>query len=187
MTKLGLFELTQYDKMLGLDTDMLVTRQLDEVFHDAGTRVRQIEPLDEVERIKLKPSEPLPSVGAEYLIAGQPQQASFDKPYPPDPNNAWLCLGFFVFKPLQAIFDYYMSLKEVEERFETVFPDQKMLTYAHRWDGPMPWIHVDYRWTSTFANFDDYTMGAATFHAKYWIEDFGQGRKLGTNRLHTMW
>ena len=185
-----MFEMTQYNKLLGLDADMLITRRLDRVFDDPGTQMRQVAQMGDRELPRLEPGEPVPPAGLEYMMAGQPQQSGHNKPYPPDPDNNWLCLGFFLFKPSQAMFDYYMALKGVEGRFDPRFPDQNMLTYAHREDGPMPWIRVDYRWTSTFPTFSDYLMGAASLHEKYWKPYTGLGdeeRAIGNDKLHAMW
>ena len=185
-----MFEMTQYDKLLCLDADMLITRRLDGVFDDPGTQMRRVAQLGRRQLPLLKVGEPEPPVGLEYIMAGQPQQTGHSKPYPPDLGNDWLCLGFFLFKPSQAMFNYYMALKSIEGRFDTRFPDQNMLTYAHRRDGPMPWRRIDYRWTSTFPTWSDYLMGAASFHEKYWKPESGLGeeeRTLGNDKLQAMW
>jgi hypothetical protein len=72
------------------------------------------------------------------MITSQRQQSSHIKSYPPASDNNWLCLGFFLFKPSQTMFDYYIVLRDMEGHFEPLYPDQIMLTYAHWEDVHMP-------------------------------------------------
>ena len=179
MTKLRVFQQTEYEKMLYMDADMLVTRRMDAIFEDEGTRIQ--EPKKDMD-IK-KETAPLPS---SYILAGQAQQIDRVHRYPPDPTMDWMCSGFMVFKPSQEIFEYYSSIMEREDSFDPMYPDQNLLNYAHRWDGPMPWTNVYYKWTSTYPTIKEFAMGAAALHEKYWL-DINRIEEEGQDILGGMW
>lgn len=179
MTKLRVFQQTEYEKMLYIDADMLITRRMDAIFEDEGTKIRR----PEMDRDTRKEGAPLPS---SYMLAGQAQQRNRVHNYPPDSDQDWMCSGFMVFKPAQDIFDYYVSIMQRENSFDPQFPDQNLLNYAHRWDGPMPWKNVYYKWTSTYPTIKEYAMGAASLHEKYWL-DGNRVEAEGQNILGEMW
>ena len=179
LTKLRIFQQTEYEKMLYMDADMFITRRMDDIFEDEGTRIQQPKkPKDTV-----KETAPLPS---SFLLAGQAQQVDRVHQYPPDPSLDWMCSGFMVFKPSQEIFEYYSSIARRNNSFSPQFPDQNLLNYAHRWDGPMPWTNVYYKWTSTYPTIKEYAMGAAALHEKYWV-DSNRVEAEGQSILGDMW
>ena len=179
MTKLRVFQQTEYEKMLYMDADMLVTRRMDAIFEDTGTKIQH--PKKDMDT--KKETAPLPS---SFMLAGQAQQLDRVHKYPPDPSLEWMCSGFMVFKPSQEIFEYYASILERENSFDPMFPDQNLLNYAHRWDGPMPWTNVYYKWTSTYPTIKEYAMGAAALHEKYWL-DINRMEDEGQDILGDMW
>lgn len=182
MTKLRVFQQTDYDKVLYMDADMLITRRMDAIFEDEAVKIQQTKKDKNTEEEKA----PLPS---SFLFAGQAQQGDRVHKYPPDPSDQhaeWMCTGFMVFKPSQEIFEYYTSIMERESSFSPDFPDQNLLNYAHRWDGPMPWTNVYYKWTSTYPTIKEYAMGAAALHEKYWMES-NRSEEEGQNILGDMW
>lgn len=179
MTKLRVFEQIQYDKLLFVDADMLIVRRMDDIFEDAGTIIQTVDPT-----ITTEPDEA--SLPSSYMLSAQAQQKHRLHPYPPPATDDWFCSGFFVFAPSLAIFDYYMSIMNLPNRFDPLYPDQNLLNYAHRWDGPMPWTKFNYTWTSTFPTIKEYEMGAASLHEKYWLEEF-RVQEYGQDRLGKMW
>lgn len=179
MTKLRVFQQTEYEKMLYMDADMFIARRLDAIFEDESTRIQR--PKKDVDN--KNEAAPLPS---SFMLAGQAQQTDRVHKYPPDPSLEWMCSGFMVFKPSQAIFEYYTSIMERENSFDPNFPDQNLLNYAHRWDGPMPWTNVYYKWTSTYPSIKEYAMGAAALHEKYWM-DVNRVEAEGQNIIGDMW
>lgn len=179
MTKLRVFQQTEYEKMLYMDADMFIARRLDAIFEDEGTRIQR--PKKDVDN--KNEAAPLPS---SFMLAGQAQQTDRVHKYPPDPSLEWMCSGFMVFKPSQEIFEYYTSIMERENSFDPNFPDQNLLNYAHRWDGPMPWTNVYYKWTSTYPSIKEYAMGAAALHEKYWM-DVNRVEAEGQNIIGDMW
>ena len=179
MSKLRVFQQEQYEKLLFIDADMLVVRPLDGIFEDDGTVIASLE----ANATGASDEAPLPST---YMLSGQAQQRSRDHPYPPPPNDDWFCSGFFVFSPSQTLFEHYMSIMNIPNRFDPFYPDQNLLNYAHRWDGPMPWTKFNYTWTTTFPTIKEYNMGAASLHEKYWLDEF-RVEEFGQDVLGKMW
>lgn len=179
MTKLRVFQQTEYEKVLYMDTDMLLTRRMDAIFEDEGAKIQH----PKNDKDDKKETAPLPS---SFVLAGQAQQTDRIHRYPPDFSLEWMCSGFMVFKPSQEIFQYYTSIMERKDSFDPMFPDQNLLNYAHRWDGPMPWTNVYYKWTSTYPTIKEYAMGAAALHEKYWMEG-NRSEEEGQDVLGRMW
>ena len=160
MDKLHVFELVQYDKVLLLDTDMVVTRRLDGIFDDPASNVLP----NRGDPAKVAGDEaPQP---AEFLMAGNGGPGA-DHTYPA-PRNDRLNAGFVLFKPSIDMYNYYMSVAQIEGRFPGGSPEQDLWNYAHRRSGNMPWQQLDPDWTINSPSFDDYKHGIATLHEKYW-------------------
>ena len=159
LTKLRIFQQTDYEKILYMDADNFITRRLDAIFEDEGTKIQKPK-LDEDTK---KETAPLPS---SFLLAGQPQQTEWLHNWPPDASQNWMSSCFMVFQPSLEIFDYYVSIMQRNNSYDIRYPDQNLLNYAHRRDGPMPWTNVYYKWASTYPTIKEYAMGAATLHDK---------------------
>ncbi|KAF2769909.1 nucleotide-diphospho-sugar transferase [Teratosphaeria nubilosa] len=175
MTKMRLWQMTQYSKILFIDADMLVIDSLDGVFYDEATLTQATG--NNPQNLKTDEA-PLPRT---YMFAGAPDIGfttesggnflGYDHPYPPDPNLSYLNCGFFVFTPSKELFDYYTSLINIPGRFDPRFPEQNLLNYAHRRDGNMPWKPLWYGWNVNWPTEKDWRGGARSFHAKYWSGD----------------
>lgn len=97
--------------------------------------------------------------------------------YPPD-HNDYFSSGFMLAKPSIEMFNYYISLTKIEGRFRANALEQDLLNYAHRRDGPMPWMDVYYKWTTTWPSMKEYDAGAASLHEKWWDESIALDLKL---------
>lgn len=165
LTKLRLFELTQYSKICYMDSDMLVTGRLDGVFFDEATLSQHTNAIPS----ELKDDEaPLPRT---YMIAAHADFWGYDHPYPPSSESDYLNCGFLVFSPSKLIFNYYTSLLKLPGRFDSSFMEQNLVNYAHRRAGNMPWKPLWYGWNVNWPTAKDYQAGARSFHAKYWDSD----------------
>lgn len=162
LAKLRVFELTQYEKILMIDSDMLLVKRLDGIFDDEATNL--LKPLADSSTAD---EGHLP---AEYMLAAQTIQNQRVHPYPPE-YGSYFSSGFFLLKPSHEIFDYYVSLMSLPGRFDPQIMDQNLLNYAHRRDGPMPWTEMTYTWTTTWPTEKEYEMGAASLHEKWWRDD----------------
>jgi hypothetical protein len=65
-----------------------------------------------------------------------------------------------------------MSLLKGSEAWYHGFPDQNLLNYAHRLEGPMPWQKLHFSWHLNWPNDNDLDGGMAALHAKWWKGDF---------------
>ncbi|KAI9843992.1 MAG: hypothetical protein M1838_002385 [Thelocarpon superellum] len=160
-TKLRLFELVEFEKIVYLDSDMLLTRPLDGIMDDVTTNPTRTLTMAN----QTKPEEAdLPS---SYLFAGSPETYSTDHSYPPD-DRGYLNGGFFVVGPSLALFDYYISLLSNPGTFDASFAEQNLLNYAHRREGNMPWTRLSPEWNINFATMKDLERGVASLHDKFW-------------------
>lgn len=165
LTKLRLFQLVDYSKILFIDADTLVTAPLDGVFFDeaALTQGTKANP-DAIQADEA----PLPRT---YMFATHSDFWGYEHAYPPPTDLSYLNCGFFVFTPSAELFDYYMSVLQLPGRFDPGFPEQNLLNYAHRQSGNMPWKPLWYGWNVNWPTAKDWRGGAKSFHAKYWDGD----------------
>ena len=189
VTKLRVFQQTQFDKILLLDADVLPIRRLDGVFHDPATDLAAPIP----ERKREGDRIPLPS---RYMFAGvtmggsrDHDSSSQDKYYASiaqygelDQVNA----GFLLAAPSREIFEYYSAILAEENRFDAAQPEQNLLIEAHRVDGPMPWKKVRYDWAMNSPKDEDYDNGVHAVHEKLWRSGY-QTDEEGTRRLGELW
>lgn len=160
LSKLRILELTEYEKVLCLDADMYITRRLDGIFTDATT-----EPHQSIAESAIADEGPLPK---SYMLSAQTYMEGRVHPYPPSSNTGYFGVGFFLCQPSTAMFNYYLRLAKIEGRFNSNAPEQGLLNYAHRRDGPMPWTEIYYKWTTTWPSMKEYEAGAASLHEKWW-------------------
>ena len=102
-------------------------------------------------------------VGRSDLIAGVLVVEVGESPF-----NA----GFFIFSPSATLFNYYLSLLELPGRFDSTYPEQNLLNYAHREGGNMPWRQIDMKkgWNTNLPNLDDLSR-VKSVHVKGWAEE----------------
>ena len=170
-TKLRLFELTQFDKICFIDADTLVTRPIDGVFDDAATETRRT---GRNESAIVADEGPLPE---EYMFASRPDTWEPTHPLPPLETD-YLNAGYFTFKPSMELFNYYISLMRIPGRFDSNYPEQNLLNYAHRPEGNMPWGRLSYHWNINHPTVRDMDTGIASFHEKYWTKPEDQSDAL---------
>jgi alpha-N-acetylglucosamine transferase len=167
MTKLRLWELTQFERVCQLDGDTVLTRPLDGVFLDPAVQIQNTLHKDE----ETKADEG--KMPATYSFASFPE-TRHEHDYPPtDENNdfynvKYLNAGFFVMKPSLEMLDYYLSLLETPDRFSPDMPEQNLFNYAHRPEGDMPWTMVENTWNLHNTLPADVEGGVASAHSKWW-------------------
>jgi alpha-N-acetylglucosamine transferase len=178
MDKLGVFKLTQFEKVLLLDTDTVIVKSMDGVFEDPATELSyNLQMADKVH----SDEGPQP---IDYIMAGNSGPASENHPYPAPRGNR-LNAGFVILKPSTEMFNHYMSVASIEGRFPGGSPEQDLWNYVHSQSGNMPWKQVDPDWTANTAIFNDYEHGIRSFHEKYWRCD--RDKKLRDVLLRSRW
>ncbi|KAF4555264.1 Hypothetical protein D9617_2g052170 [Elsinoe fawcettii] len=178
MTKLRLWEMVEYEKVCFVDADTLVTRRLDEVFWDEGTVLRHTRPEG-----KGSPGKEGRGDGdgarppGNYMFAAHIDSWGYEHAWPPE-ESEYFNVGFFCFRPDREVFEYYQRLAGMEGRFDPSMPEQNLLNYAHRRNGPMPWARLWEGWNVNWPTEKDYRRGVGSFHAKYWDGDPSHDRVL---------
>ncbi|PVI04348.1 glycosyltransferase family 8 protein [Periconia macrospinosa] len=139
MTKLRLWQLDQYNRVLFLDVDSVLTGPLDGVFEATGAALAHAVP---------HPESPLgeqteSAIPDKYLMASTPEikrrhvfpPSDEDFRHGPDYFNA----GFYVFSSSNILHVHYKSLTSntTKPKFKSGCPEQNLLNYAHRRNGPM--------------------------------------------------
>ena len=162
MSKLRMLELIQFEEVLFMDADMYVAERMDGIFTDPTT-----EPLVPKPELAVEDEGPLPE---SYIFSAQQYMEGRVHPYPP-PAGDYFSGGFFLCQPSIAMFNYYLTIAKIENRFNSNAMEQGLLNYAHRRDGPMPWTEIYYKWTTTWPSMKEYEAGAHSLHEKWWDEN----------------
>ncbi|KAF2123949.1 glycosyltransferase family 8 protein [Dothidotthia symphoricarpi CBS 119687] len=168
LTKLRLFELTQFDKVLFLDSDMLLVKPMDGIFSDPAVEERANKNDTSLETM---PADEAPQPQS-YLFAAISGSGSWKHVLPPKGSRS-INAGCVVFRPSLDLFNYYVSLAqpELEGRFNGRYPEQGLWAYAHRPEGNMPWGRLDPNWNINWATHRDLEYGIASLHSKFWQLD----------------
>ena len=180
MTKLHMFKLTAYEKVLFLDSDTGIFGPLDGVFNDPATEL-QTNRLDANMRFGNDSGQP-----NTYMMAGNSGPARNEMKWPErgirkgEPINA----GFVIFKPSLQMFEYQYHLANIEGIFDGDAPEQNLFNYVYRRDGNMPWQQIDALWSVNNPIHDDLLHGVRSVHEKYWrnMNDWRLKEKLIANR-----
>jgi alpha-N-acetylglucosamine transferase len=171
ITKLRVFDPTAvpFSTVLYLDTDIVLTRPIDSIFSDPGSK--KTSPLN-LAKGNVSAQDPLPE---KYTMAASPESGKLDHPYPyldTEQRDSYFNSGFFMYSPSAQLFEHYMSLLKESEIWYHGFPDQDLLNYAHRLEGPMPWQKLHFSWHLNWPNDNDLNGGMAALHAKWWKGEF---------------
>lgn len=170
ITKLRLFDpsVVPYEKVLLMDTDMALTRPIDAIFQDPNSDPRQTNQTAHNE----PESKPLPE---KYIMAASPESLQRDHSYPffdPDYSASNFNSGLLMYSPSTELFQYYLELLKNPDVYYKGGPDQDLLNYAHRWEGPMPWRRLHYSWYINWPNDNDMKGNMAILHTKWWDHEF---------------
>lgn len=162
--KLRMFSMTEYDRILYMDSDTLLTRSLDGIWNEEAVAIPQKTKLVSMESKNVK----LP---IEYVIAGAAdnERANAKRPTPLTPHSR-LNAGFLVVKPDKDLYAYYMSiLQERKSSFDDRFMEMGLLNFAHKRRGPMPWAALPpNQYSNNWPRLVDAQNGSATLHDKFW-------------------
>ncbi|UPX12083.1 uncharacterized protein EKO05_0002656 [Ascochyta rabiei] len=170
MTKLRLWELTQFDRICLIDGDTVLMENIDGVFGDPAVNTRTT--LDKPNAIR-DDEAPQPT---EYAFAST-AEPKINHDFPPSEEKQqyqfgpnYLNSGFIVFQPSTDMFAYYVSLLDKSDgRWGEGLPEQNLLNWAHRRPkGNMPWQTLDRMWNIHFPTVQDMEAGVKSLHEKFW-------------------
>ncbi|KAF2104943.1 nucleotide-diphospho-sugar transferase [Rhizodiscina lignyota] len=162
-SKLRMWEMKQYDRILYIDSATLVTRCLDDIW-DADFVSADMRTLGKIEASG-GDKEDLPS---KYFMMGVSDTGDSKHPFPPK-ETTWMGDGFFMLKPNRRLFWYYESLLKNPGKFDMNRYLAGLLNYAHRPDGPQPWKSFKPgKWSVNYPGPQDLEGQVATMHTKFW-------------------
>lgn len=174
-TKLRLFEMIEYDRILFIDANTLIQSKIDGIFHEP-----EVQRPDKTLSSRPKNTDELP-LPENYIFAARSDNAltgERNHPFPPL-HSQFFSSGFFMIAPSPALFEYFLSVMSHKHRFDPHIMEQSLLNYAFRRNGPMPWRELHYKWSATWPNLEDLGAGVATLHEKFW--------RTGPPELQRLW
>ncbi|KAI9046211.1 putative glycosyl transferase family 8 family [Aspergillus affinis] len=170
MTKLRLWQMVQYDLVLFLDVDTVLSRPLDDIF-SAPEIYSRAPVLSQSHHHEID----VPPPGS-YFIAGLPQLRTNHSAHPsrvPEDFWDWFTInsGFMVLKPSLDVFRYFEAVLKVTNSFDGSIGDQSVLNHVFSPFGPMPWVKLNLTWNIQWPCPEDIRSGAyASFHEKWWAQ-----------------
>ncbi|WWC96863.1 hypothetical protein V866_003738 [Kwoniella sp. B9012] len=148
-TKLNIFNLTTYNKILYLDNDVLLLKSLEDIWNSEGSDILHgIGGVGENSKIYLQNSDLriLPPEGLEVQ----------DKDY--------LNAGFMLIRPEERLFESLRATKG----YDTFYMEQALINHYASWEGEHPWTPLNHKFVSHFPKTSDTQEGYYSLHAKMW-------------------
>lgn len=123
MTKLRVWEMTQYSRILVMDGDSMLVRPLDGIFDDPDTQIQTTQQIDNYTAIKGKA--PLPPT---YLLASLSEVWDSTHEFPPTDGTGlkkygYMNAAFFMLAPSIPAFEHYRSFVEIPNSFDPEYPE----------------------------------------------------------------
>ena len=182
LSKLRLWQLTAYTKIVFLDADTILLSPLDSLFTDPDLST----PLATLpgNSSAAPTGAPPPST---YLLAASADtwgpQSEWLKPGHPE----YLCACFMLLSPSEEMFQYYTSiLSGPDAPSNAAYPEQDLLIYAHRRDGRMPWRRIPVQWSANDGRLvGELAGGVRSLHVKAW--ERAQGGNAADEGTREMW
>ncbi|KAF2156491.1 glycosyltransferase family 8 protein [Myriangium duriaei CBS 260.36] len=170
MTKLRLWELVDFERILYLDADVVLAARLDDIFNDPAIKEQVT-----LDKSVSWPQNPAP-VPKTYVFGGNAEN-THNHQFPPSqdgrdwPNKAYLNAGFLVLRPDLDLLRYYISILHMPGSFDSSLCEQNLINAVHRVEGNMPWRQVNTSFNVHYPTMDDVRKGAKSVHAKWWHSD----------------
>jgi alpha-N-acetylglucosamine transferase len=167
MTKMRVWEMLQYDRILMLDGDSMLLKSLDGVFDDPHAHPLHTKPHSANDT----------GLPETYLLASNSEVWDSTHKFPPQDGTGLkgigrMNAGFFILQPSLAAFEYYKSLIATPHSFDPKYPEQNLMNFVHRWDGAMPWREISYTWNIRCPNDVDIEKGLVSVHEKWWTQPY---------------
>jgi len=168
LSKIYLWQMTQYDMIAFLDVDRVLIKPLDGLFSDPAVVVRD----NKLDPKNIKADEGVQP--QDYLFASAAEMTKNHR-FPPisEPedfyNINYFEAGTFVMRPSKEMFDHHMKVLSITDRFDPHLPEQNLWNYIYRHDGNMPWDQLNTAWSAHFPTLKDIEAGAASIHDKFWF------------------
>ena len=152
LSKLRLWQLTDYDKILYLDADSFLLDSLDDIFTDPDLST----PSKTTVSADAAPGEHVTEPPETYLMAASSDTYGDQTPWEEPGHVNYLCACFMLFAPSTALFNYYIAvLTGPDAPKDAWYPEQDLLIQVHRKDGPMPWKRIPIHWSANDGDMND--------------------------------
>jgi alpha-N-acetylglucosamine transferase len=185
--KLHLFQWVQYDRVVFIDADHMLTGPIDDMFYDESDSVAP----SKTDYSKIRPGEP--QLPGQYVFLARPDYGYMGReshPLPADAGEAsdYLNAGFWLAAPSMQLFDYMIAIMQKKGVFKPRSMEQNLFNYVFRRcdnfindgerrcpegdrTGPMAWTEMDFKWASTYPTERDMDAGVRALHDKFWNRD----------------
>lgn len=164
-TKLRIFDPTvvPYEKVLFLDAGTVLTRPIDEIFHDQGVVTIPVsqDPRHPSDDTRLPQSFMLAASPVTCRVPGAAEEGGVTPSFGS---------GVFLYTPTVEILQYYVGLLDQSELYQTGSGGHDLLNYAHRHGGPMPWERLQHPWYVDRPEERDLNGQASLLKTKWWIQ-----------------
>ncbi|KAF2656260.1 glycosyltransferase family 8 protein [Lophiostoma macrostomum CBS 122681] len=176
-TKLRVFEMTEYKRILFIDADTLITGHLGDIFDEP--EVNTLAPTLSSRKEQMRKDEsPFPT---QWLFAARSDnQFTGEREHSTPPlQTPSFSAGFFLVAPDKEMYQHLLAVMSHFHRFDPFTMEQSLLNYVFRREGAMPWRELHWKWSATWPNEKDLDMGVASLHEKLW--------NTGPQRLQNIW
>jgi alpha-N-acetylglucosamine transferase len=172
MTKLRVWEMTQYSRILVMDGDSMLLHPLDGVFADPGAQLQTTK-----QTVKYKAPKGIAPLPETYLLASLSEVWDSTHDFPPKDGTGlkkigYMNAGFFLLAPSIPAFNHYASFLDIPDSFDPKYPEQNLLNQVHAWTGPMPWTELSYTWNIRCPSDIDIEKGVVSVHEKWWTQPY---------------
>lgn len=158
-SKLAIWNMTDYEGIALLDSDIFITGCYDSVF-DEMKAVHA--PPDGVDT-RLIPAEFYP-----YTFAAVPE-SGIRTDYPPTPVTKLLNAGLLLIKPSVVWYEYLLHLTKYRSMLaEDSTQEQGFLRRVFSQSGPFPWQVLDWKYNTNYPLDVDLDKGSIALHHKFW-------------------
>lgn len=168
-SRIRVFELEEYDRILYIDSATLLTRCLDDIF-DEDLVQHDMRTLSKIEAHWMEKKEKKWGLPEGYFMMAVGDTDKPNHPFPPKAHD-WMTGAFFMLKPDKRMFAYYQDLIKHPGKFDMNRIPAGLFNWAHRKQGPMPWkAFKPGKWNVNHPGKQDVDGGAASMHTKFWDE-----------------
>jgi len=161
--KLHVFRLTQFERILLLDADMVVVKPLYGIFSSSDAMPRQSNATSSSDQGIAESIMPLPP---QYLLAAN--SGPYGNHSYPASRGTRFSPSFLLLQPSEMMYDYYLTIAKTQDSFSPAAPDTNLLNQVHAAQSSMPWVQIDPDWTVNSPNYNDYLQGIKSLHEKWW-------------------
>ncbi|KAF2099919.1 hypothetical protein NA57DRAFT_65763 [Rhizodiscina lignyota] len=188
-SKLRLFALTQYDRILFLAPQTFLTSPIEPIFTDTALHAPLVTLASERPKEVKEDEAPLP---ANYLFAARSDSSSANNKdpyfheYPPAVTSTFSPMALLL-APSLELYAFLLSALH-SPRLQSVFssfydekwtwplsrwrhhtgPETALLNYVFRREGTMPWTELDPRWNANWGNQKDLDKQVIGLAGEYW-------------------